>query len=353
MALCYTALVILAVKQGMSAMRRRRLAPRSEGHRNETPPSLASNDRCLVFLSLFYVISYSSWIWMSSIYRYLAVLELLAPAFVILAARRFVKRESILMAFAAAIIVFTALFSVPIHFGRAGFADDLVKMRVPPIRDLDRSVVLMSGYEPTSYIIPSFPVETRFVRVSSTLAAPGRIPAIDDRIKGILAKYDATHRFAFIRSIQEIGLARQDISPFGLIPDAASCYEIHSRDRKANQGFICGMIGESVQALEKPVPELSYRPSFVPAAGVRLEGRLIGKHFDGRVEGIRAASVDILFKINAELMPVVRRWPLSGSGDMHLGPLSRSGNYQIIGIRDSDSSDPDNWIPVSTFFHFE
>ena len=51
-------------------------------------------DRCLLFMGLFFAVSYISWLRLSSIYRYLSVLELLAPVFLALAIRRFLKKES-------------------------------------------------------------------------------------------------------------------------------------------------------------------------------------------------------------------------------------------------------------------
>jgi hypothetical protein len=350
---CYVALLFLAAKLCVSALKRRRRFRCAEKESEEAFAALDADDRCLIFLALFYAIAYLSWIWMSSIYRYLTVLELLAPVFVVLAVRRFIKMEAMLPAIAAAIFMFTLFFSVPIRFGRTDFADDFLRLQVPRIQELDKSVVLMSGYEPTAYVIPSFPAGTRFVRVSSTFATPGKIPRVDERIQTILTSYDSRHRLAYVRSIQEMGIARQDISPFGQSVDSKSCYEVRSRDRKENQGYLCGMVGGPLSTLEKPVPELRYRPSFVPATGVRLDGRIVGKYFDGSVEGTRARFVDILFEINGELMPVLRRWELGALGRMHLGPLSRTGNYRMIGIRDSNDPNPDVWYPISVAFRAE
>jgi hypothetical protein len=355
-ALCYAALVVLAAKSGVSVLRARWVQggdiPAHTQTDPETRSTVAADNRCLIFLAIFFAVSYASWIRLSSIYRYLAVLELLAPVFVILAIGRFVRKEAVLLALAAAMFIFTILFAVPIRFGRIDFTDDLLRLQIPRIADLDQSVVLMSGYEPIAYIVPSFPAGTRFVRVSSTFAAQGRVPWVDEKIRQTLANYDSRHRLIYVRNVQEIGLARQDMSPFGLRMDASSCYEIKSRDRKENQGYLCGTVGEPVRTNDKPVPELRYSPKFMDISRVSLSGRVIGKFFDGRVGGIRAGFVDILFEINGELMPVLRRWEISESGRMHLGPLSRSGNYRIIGIRDSNAPDPDSWIQVDVSFGF-
>jgi len=95
--------------------------------------------------------------------------------------------------------------AIPINFGRQKFDDGLLKLQIPQIRDLDKSLVLMTGYEPTAYIVPSFPAGPRFVRISSTFTTPGRNPYVDREIKKILAAYDRQRIFAFIQRKKKSG----------------------------------------------------------------------------------------------------------------------------------------------------
>ncbi len=348
LALCYTLLIILAGRWCLSNFRHR--APGVTGSSVPSSPPFSADGRVLAFLSIFYVISYVSWIRLSSIYRYLAVLELLAPIFLIVAVRYLVRREIGILVFAGAVLVITIGVALPIHFGRSEFADDLLKLKVPDIEDLDKCVILMSGYEPVSYIVPSFPATTRFVRVSSTFSAPGKIPWVDAKIERMLSGYDGVHRLLFLRNAQEIGLARLDTMAYGLNIDTRSCYEIESRDKRENRGFLCGMAGNPVRTTAKPVPDLLYRPKFGQAGVVGMTGRVVGKYFDGEIDGLKARFVDLFFEIDGEPMPILRRWALAEPNRIHLGQLSRNGNYRIVGIRDSDAPDPDTWFPVD--FHF-
>lgn len=348
LALCYAALVFVAGSLCASFFRRR-----SIGNVNFVTAANLLQDRCLIFLAIFFTVSYIGWLRISSIYRYLAVLELLAPVLLALTLSRFLRKESWVLVAAAVIFGITAFSSIPVSYGRTEFVNDLLKLQVPPLPDLQNSMVLMTGYEPISYVIPSFPKTTRFVRISSTLSAPGRYRAVDARIRKILAGYDEYHRFAYVPSNRDIGVARLDLSEYGLSINANSCFEIRSREAKQNRGYLCGMASQQIRMVEKPVRELRYIPEFVQASDVEFSGSMARKFLDGRVYGLRSRFIDILFEINGETMPLVRRWPIDESGFIHLGPLSRSGNYRIKGIRDSNAPGPDTWISVDVPFRFE
>jgi hypothetical protein len=98
------------------------------------------------------------------------------------------------------------------------------------------------------------------------------------------------------------------------------------------------------------VPELRYAPKFMKADDVRFTGWSTGNYINGRIEGLKAGVVDILYEMEREMMPAIRRWPLDSSTRLRLGPLGRSGIYRIIGIRDSSGPEPDAWIPVNAEF---
>jgi len=343
LALCYTSIVLLSVIglirfiRGMWGV----------------PAAVSSIHRCLLFMGLFYAVSYVGWLRLSSIYRYLGLLELIAPLFLALAIHRFLKKEPAVFLSSLALNLIIIASAVPINFGRAEFANDLLKLQVPRIRELDQSVILMTGYEPTSYIVPSFPGKARFVRISSTFVTPGRNRFLDAEVRKIVSRYDKRHTFAYVQNAQEIGLARLDASAYEIKIDSHSCFEIRSLERKQNRGYLCGVAGESVPTEEMPVAEIRYSPKFMKVEDVEFSGRAAGNYFSGRIEGIRSGLGDILYELDGEMMPTIRRWPLDSSTLLHLGPLGRNGNYRIIGIRDSVRPEPDIWIPVDIQFRIK
>lgn len=343
LALCYAAIILLSI---VGLIRFTRGKPSAAA-------AVASGDRCLLFMGIFFVISYMSWLRISSIYRYLSVLELIAPLFLALAIHRFLKKEPAVFLSSLALNLIIIASAVPINFGRAEFANDLLKLQVPRIRELDQSVVLMTGYEPTSYIVPSFPEGTRFVRLSSTFTTPGRNPFLSAEIRKILSRYEKHHTFAYIQNAQEIGPMRLDASAFGIKIDAQACYEVRSLERKQNRGYLCGVAGETMQTEALPVPEVRYSPQFIKAENVTFSGRVAGNYFNGQIEGIGSGLLDVLYELDGEMMPPIRTLSLNFSTRLNLGPLSRSGAYRIIGIRDSIRPEPDIWVPVDIQFRIK
>ena len=338
LALCYTAVILLA------AAALARFAGRARKRDAFVPAG--REDFCLVFLLTFFAISYMGWLHLSSIYRYLSVLELLAPAFLALTVSRFFKRESLV--FWSSIVLNAAIIAAasPINFGRQEFRNDLLKIEVPQVRELDKSIILMaaSPHQPIAYIIPSFPASTRFARISSSFSIPGKNTYIDRKILNILASYDNSHTLAFVPDGEEIGLTRMDASAYGKRVDARSCYEVHSGSD--NRGYLCGMEGIPIDSRQKPVPEVGYFPQYAEAGSIRVGVRSEGKYVKFRIAGLSAKSLDVLYTFHGEMMPPVRNWLADSPGTLSLGPLSRAGEYRILGIRDSGSSDPDLWIRV-------
>ncbi len=335
--LCYVAVICLA---GIGIAR---LIGRRREEKYARPAH--SSNACLCFLAVFFTISYVSWLYLSSIYRYLSVLELLAPTLLALTAVRLIRKQNPAFWLAIGLNVIIVASAIPIDFGRQKFDDELLKAEPPQIKDLRTSAILMTGYEPTSYIVPSFPKTTRFVRISSTFITPGHNAFQDEEVRKMLARYDDRHLFAFVRSADEMGLSRLDAGFYGRSIDADSCYEIRPRER--NRGYLCGMKGVRPETTEQPVPTVGYLPRFKSMPEVQVDTIRVYKEYGiacFRVSGMKSASMDLLYTLNGELMPVVRRWAVSPPSDLNFGPLSRIGTYRIVGIRDSNDSDPDLWI---------
>jgi hypothetical protein len=338
-ALCYMAIILLLGIGGVRFIKR---------VRNRRVDPVRGDSSCLLFLAVFFTISYTSWLYLSSIYRYLSVLELAAPVFLTLMARWLIRKDRYVFWLSMALNAIIVAAAIPIDFGRQRFDDELLRAIPPRINDLGHSTVLMAGYEPTAFIVPSFPVRTRFVRISSTFITPGRNAFQDGVIRKILEPVADQHLLAYIKSGDEMGLTRLDAAFFGKEIDADSCYEIGPRGR--NRGYLCAMKGTRPETTEKPEPTVQYLPRFKNMPGIKVDTIRIYQDYRiacFRVSGMKAASMDILYTLNGELMPVVRRWSVSPPSDLNFGPLSRNGAYRVVGVRNSDEADPDLWIPVN------
>ncbi len=202
-----------------------------------------SQTRLLLFLTLFFVISYALWQYQFSIYRYLVVLELLAPLFLALVVGHFFRHGHTALYLSLLIDMGVCLWVIAPDFGRRAFEDGYLRVEVPQIEGLEKSLVLMGGYEATSFVIPSFPAGTRFVRIRSNFHHPGRNVKLDQKIRALLEGYDVSHTFVYLAGEFERESVKRDASYYGVIVDDDSCRPIHSRT--ATSGFLCATLEKS------------------------------------------------------------------------------------------------------------
>lgn len=124
------------------------------------------------FLFLGGLLSYLLWMQLFSIYRYLIVLEMLAPLLIVLALHVLFKtRRSWLLV--SGTVLLASQLAVSVQESRMPWDGPFVVVQVPTISRADATMVLMTGYEPMAYVIPSFPPEIPFIRIQGYLAGPG------------------------------------------------------------------------------------------------------------------------------------------------------------------------------------
>ena len=374
LALGYAAVVLLAGTAFYRRIRPRRGDP-------DYAASHAS-DGSLLFLSLFLAISYIAWQQVFSIYRYVAVLELLVPTFLALALNAWFRSRTVTLALSVILNLAIAGSVMRIDYGRQPFKDGFWKVRIPRVEELDKSAVLMLGEEATSFVVPSFPDGTRFVRVSSNFLYPGRNANLEQKITEMLAPYGTSRTLVYLSGVEETDLARRTLPYYGFQLEEGSCRELISPFYAA--GYLCRVAAapkpkataaapptaeaaERAQAASplqasraasapkgpesREPPESSTTPRFVQSAGVRLEitpvEAVAGEDtVEYRFFGLKARVVDLLFTVDGKPMPPVRNWYLSAEHveRVFVDSATRKGVYHIIGVRDSHSTDWNTWI---------
>ncbi|MGN6646111.1 MAG: hypothetical protein ACTHJT_06240 [Cytophaga sp.] len=131
----------------------------------ETEIFTAGNYKMYFFIISFFVLSYILWQKLFSIYRYVLLLEILSPVFVLIILSFFSmdkKRFSFLF---MAISVLTVSSVSQMEWGRISWAESYFKVEVPAIAHLEDANIIMAGEEPSGYIVPFFPEKTRFLRI--------------------------------------------------------------------------------------------------------------------------------------------------------------------------------------------
>ena len=118
---------------------------------------------------LFFLVGYAVWIVMFGIQRYLVVIELLSGLVIFLLLELIINssryRTFIFIPIALLMIVTT----VPANYGRVSWGPSWFDVNVPSELTAQNEMFIMLTTEPYSYVIPSFPADSRFVRIESNL----------------------------------------------------------------------------------------------------------------------------------------------------------------------------------------
>lgn len=201
------------------------------GRGNRTVPGEVWNDR-VRYLIAFWLVAYAAWLWIYCIHRYLIALEMLAPLLiVILIGVLGLPRRATVTVTVLALAAVT--FSVkPPDWGRIPWTEKWVMATAPAIADPKDTLVLITGYEPLSYLIPFFPPEIRFIRIHGGFNWPGWKTTrfwtlfhrlIDDHQGPIYVLYNP----------HEEGFARLHLAEYGLALAAGRC-----RTMPSNIGYL-------------------------------------------------------------------------------------------------------------------
>jgi hypothetical protein len=180
-----------------------------------------TDDNVLRILVVFSVTSYVLWLAIFAIYRYIVILEMLAPIVVAAAIGRWPLgqrlRWAICLGLAAA-----ALAGTTLSFGdRTRPGSKLVEIGVPPIRSPASALAILTGEQPVGFLIPSFPPEISFVRIDGFLTS-AEVPS---RLRSdALARIAAYKGDLFV--VYDSGEAdqmRAALAAAGLTPLAETC----------------------------------------------------------------------------------------------------------------------------------
>ncbi len=182
-ALCYILLMLLLL---MTLYKR--IARRYGGQKTvadlKGPDRTNSISRLLIS---FFVLSYVIWQYLFSIYRYLTPLELLSPVVIILIIRYVFRFERIVFWVSLGIFAVTIITMSPMNWDRVAWTESYFDVRIPSLENIARAGVIMADNEPLSYIVPSFPENTRFVSVKNNFMNPASETMLQKKVRETLS----------------------------------------------------------------------------------------------------------------------------------------------------------------------
>jgi hypothetical protein len=179
----------------------------------------------LRFMLIAAAFSYLAWLAIFAIYRYIITVEMLAPLLIagLIATWPISEQRRLVLVVVCALAL--AISTRPGSWGRVEWGQRFVEVDVPHLTDPSHTMVLVVGYEPSSWVIPSFPAEVPFVRLQGNSHSP------DDGDAGLarearirVGKHQGI--FYVLCAQSEQALAREVLGRFELVADFDSCNRI-------------------------------------------------------------------------------------------------------------------------------
>jgi hypothetical protein len=193
--------------------------------RRESNDSLMDK-RVMLPLFAFAAVSYFVWLRFFAIYRYIILLEMLAPALIVAAVGLFpLARRARYLILAA--LCFAILVTARSDFlERAPVEDPYIEVALPPIPNPDKTMVLMTGDAPMGFIAPSLPHQIPILRIDGWMVQPKDGTRITRnmraRVAGHLRNGGALY---LISDATDMGRARDALADYGLAIRWTECQQ--------------------------------------------------------------------------------------------------------------------------------
>lgn len=183
-------------------------------------PTITASDAWRLLL-VFCGVSWLVWAKMYSIYRYLVPLELVSGAVLVYVLALSVPRRWLSTAATIAAVLAMATARYP-SWGRVDYGDHYFSITLPPIAP--NALVLSLADEPTSFVLPFFPPDGRFVGANNNFNDPWRKNLLAASIKRVVGE----HRGPLYSLTSPAGSGTAALDAYRLQRMAAGCAFIES-----------------------------------------------------------------------------------------------------------------------------
>ncbi|HYC03659.1 MAG TPA: hypothetical protein VED40_10220 [Azospirillaceae bacterium] len=180
----------------------------------------------LVSATLIYLV----WLKLFAIYRYLIPLEMLAPIVIAAAIAFWPLSGRARLAVVAAVLALVAVTAKPGTWGRIPFGERFVEIQAPELPRPDETLVLMTGYAPTSFLVYGFPPQVPFLRLQSYLVHPDHgETGINLRMRRAIEAHKAKGGdFFLLIAHWEVWTIDNVLPAYGMTADAKGCAPVTS-----------------------------------------------------------------------------------------------------------------------------
>jgi hypothetical protein len=182
--------------------------------------------RVTAILFAFAAASYLVWLHFFAIYRYIILLEMLAPTLILAAVGLFpLTRRARYLILAA--LCFAILVTARSDFlERAPVEDPYVQVALPPIPRPDKTMVLMTGDEPLGFIATSLPHQIPILRIDGWMVQPKDGTEITHQMRArVAAQRRGGGDLYLIADATDMGRARDALADYGLAIRWTECQQ--------------------------------------------------------------------------------------------------------------------------------
>ncbi|HEY3639349.1 MAG TPA: hypothetical protein VGK90_14465 [Rhizomicrobium sp.] len=175
-------------------------------------------------LFVFAAISYVVWLKIFAIYRYILLLEMLAPLLIAAAVGMWPVSMRVRLIAAAALLIWVQASMKADLPERAPVTDPYVQVTLPPIPHPDRTMILMTGEAPLGYLAPSLPPQIPILRIDGWLIQPQDGSRLTAATRKRVAAFQGD--LFVIADVAEIPRSKDALAVYGLAMRAAECRNI-------------------------------------------------------------------------------------------------------------------------------
>ncbi len=177
-----------------------------------------------IALFAFVAVAYLAWLKVFAIYRYILLLEMLAPLLIAVTIEFWPASVHTRAVAAATVLLFAVATTKALLPARAPVHDPYVQATIPPIADPDHSMILMTGEEPLGYLAPSLPAQIPIVRIDGWMIQPRDGSLLTANTKKRVAAFRGD--LYLIAGAEEMARGRNALAAYGLAIGAAKCRDI-------------------------------------------------------------------------------------------------------------------------------
>jgi hypothetical protein len=123
-------------------------------------------------LFAFVIVAYVAWLKIFGIYRYILLLEMIAPLVIYVSVSLVPTTVRARLVTIGILILGVLVTTKAGLLARAPLGDPYIQVTIPPIAHPDNTMLLMTGEAPMGYLAPSFPPQIPIVRIDGWMIRP-------------------------------------------------------------------------------------------------------------------------------------------------------------------------------------